>query len=356
MLERVDKDFWCGKRVLLTGHTGFKGSWLSLWLSELGANVRGISLEPDGTRSMFALANIEPLLQHYVDDIRDYDRLKYHIEEFDPQILLHLAAQPLVRSSYEDPVKTYEINVIGTVKILEAARYGKSLKAIVNVTTDKCYENNEWAWGYREIEPMGGHDPYSSSKGCAELVTSAYRRSFLMEAGINVATARAGNVIGGGDWSADRLLPDIVKSISDENEVVIRNPDAIRPWQHVLEPLHGYLILAQNLCQEQGQKYADAWNFGPNEADARSVKWIVKEACRLWSPNAKWRVELDQQLHEANNLKLDISKAKLLLGWKPRWQIDYALDLTIAWYKMCMLGADLKQISLEQIRKYQAHK
>ncbi|MBT4668441.1 MAG: CDP-glucose 4,6-dehydratase, partial [Candidatus Ruthia sp.] len=280
-MSTIDKDFWQGKRVFLTGHTGFKGSWLSLWLVSLGAKVKGYALSPPTSPSLFIEANIDSIIDSQIADIRDQDTLHESMTKFSPDILIHMAAQPLVRYSYDEPIETYEVNVIGTAKVLEVARSCPNLKAIVNITTDKCYENDERAEGYKEDDPMGGYDPYSSSKGCAELVASSYRRSFLQDQGVGLASVRAGNVIGGGDWADDRLIPDILRSFENGSPVVIRNPKATRPWQHVLEPLSGYLILAQRLYEEQ-KKYAEGWNFGPNEQDVKPVDWILDKMILKW--------------------------------------------------------------------------
>lgn len=348
----VNPEFWRGKRVLLTGHTGFKGSWLSLWLQQMRATLRGVALEPATQPAMFDIAMVGQEMEHHVTDIRDLAGLRRHVVEFDPDILIHLAAQPLVRRSYNEPVETYETNVMGTVNVLEAAKSGKALKVIVNVTTDKCYENREWAWGYRENEPMGGHDPYSSSKGCVELLSAAYRKSFLTEAGIAMATARAGNVIGGGDWSVDRLLPDVLRSIEKGEPVEIRNPNAIRPWQHVLEPLSGYLILAQHLHGEGGHGFAEGWNFGPVDEDARSVEWIVRRMCDTWPGEASWTAQAGDHPHEANFLKLDISKARQRLGWVPRWNLEAALARTMDWHRAWIDGENMRDFSVKQIDAY----
>lgn len=350
----VDANFWRGKRVLLTGHSGFKGSWLALWLQSLGAEVHGLALPPPTSPSLYEVAGVERgLASSAWVDIRDLAAVRARFEAVRPEILLHLAAQPLVRLSYDQPVETYATNVMGTVHVLEAARQVGSVKAIVNITTDKCYENREWVWGYREDEPMGGHDPYSNSKGCAELVSSAYRRSFLAPAGIAMATARAGNVIGGGDWAADRLVPDILKALQHAEPVLIRNPHAIRPWQHVLEPLSGYLQLAQSLYT-QGQADAEGWNFGPRDEDARPVQWIVERLCALWGGQARWDLQPGQHPHEAHYLKLDISKAAQRLGWAPRWSLDNALQHITQWHQAWLAGQDMRALCLAQISDYQA--
>ena len=352
MLRAVNAEFWRGTRVFVTGHTGFKGSWLSLWLSSLGAEVKGYALAPYTEPSLYQLADIGSHLKSDIADVADFESLSQSLQSFDPDCIFHLAAQPLVKFSYENPIRTYETNVMGTVNLLEAARGCNALRAIVNVTTDKCYENREWVWGYRETEAMGGHDPYSNSKGCSELVTSAYRESFFRTSGdVGVATARAGNVIGGGDWSTDRLLPDILNAYDDKKELVIRYPDAIRPWQHVLEPLAGYLILAELLCKDR-KSYAEAWNFGPYDQDVKSVKWIVEYMATQFNNGLTWRVEDNIQHHEATLLKLDISKANARLGWKPKWSIDKALDLIVDFHQAWKTGEDLKSKMLHQIALY----
>lgn len=347
----VDQQFWSGKRVLLTGHTGFKGSWLSLWLQSMGAQVRGVALEPPTEPALFNVACLAEGMDHCIADIRDYPAILPLFKSFKPEIVIHMAAQPLVRLSYSQPIETYATNVMGTVHVLEASRQTDSVKAIVNVTTDKCYENREWIWGYRENEPMGGHDPYSSSKGCSELVSNAYRLSFLKDAGIALGTARAGNVIGGGDWAQDRLIPDILRALEKKEPVIIRNPDAIRPWQHVLEPLSGYLLLAQNLY-ESGQKYADGWNFGPNEIDAKPVKWIVEQFCTLWSSDSSWEILKCEKLHEATQLKLDISKARGHMNWSPKWNLEASIHKVIEWHKAWLAGINMKNICSDQIENY----
>lgn len=344
--------FWSGKRVLVTGHTGFKGGWLSLWLQSMGAEVCGFARPPQTTPALFEAADIAKNMRSEIGDIRDFDRLMSIVKSFRPEIVLHLAAQPLVRRSYLDPLETYSTNIMGTLNLLEVVRKVGTAKAVVNVTSDKCYENREWVWGYREDEPMGGYDPYSSSKGCAELVTSAYRRSFYREAGIAVATARAGNVIGGGDWSEDRLVPDVLRAFERKEPVILRNPTAIRPWQHVLEPLSGYLQLSERLF-EGGDRFAQAWNFGPHDQDAQPVQWIVERLAQKWDDGASWVVDTSAQPHEAHYLKLDISKARQTMGWQPRWSLESALDRIIDWHRHWMAGADMAAVSLEQIAAYQ---
>lgn len=349
----VSNSFWRNKKVLVTGHTGFKGGWLSLWLAKLGARVTGLALDPPTDPCLFVVAGIgKQLVADIRCDVRDRDQLAKSIEAAEPEILFHLAAQPLVRDSYQNPAETYATNVMGTVHMLEAVRAASSVRAVVNVTTDKCYENREWIWPYRENEPMGGHDPYSSSKGCAELVTSAYRRSFLAADGKQVASARAGNVIGGGDWAADRLLPDFLRAISVRDTLVIRSPRSIRPWQHVLEPLAGYLMLAQALYT-QGGDFADGWNFGPEESDAKSVHWIVERLCEL-EPEASWRLDERPQPHEASTLMLSSMKAKSKLGWKPRLNLRHAVAMTLDWHRAWRSSRDMAAFCLQQIDDYQA--
>lgn len=347
----MNKEFWRDKRVFITGHTGFKGSWLSLWLQQLGTDLTGYSLEPPSTPNLFNVASIGAGMRSTIADIRDLAALTKAMQDVKPDIVIHMAAQPLVRYSYQAPVETYSTNVMGTVHVLEAARQCSSVKAIVNITTDKCYENREWVRGYREDEPMGGYDPYSSSKGCAELVSSAYRSSFLKDAGIAMATARAGNVIGGGDWAIDRLVPDILRALEKRQAVQIRNPNAIRPWQHVLEPLSGYLVLAERLFI-YGQAEAEGWNFGPVDDDAQTVKWIVEHLCAMWGEGARWTMQPGVHPHEAMFLKLDISKARRRLGWVPRWSLDTALEQIVRWHQAWMSGQDMRSICQFQIQSY----
>jgi CDP-glucose 4,6-dehydratase len=351
-IQQINPEFWRSKRVLLTGNTGFKGSWLSLWLQSMGAELRGIALEPPTHPSMFVAARVADGMDHQVADIRDYAKLRTLVAEFKPEIVMHLAAQPLVRLSYQQPIETYATNVMGTVHVLEAARQAGTVRAIINVTTDKCYENREWVWGYREDEPMGGHDPYSNSKGCAELVSSSYRKSFLSQEGIAMATARAGNVIGGGDWASDRLIPDVLRALENDESVLVRNPHAVRPWQHVLEPLSGYLLLAERLYEE-GQAYAEGWNFGPRDEDSQPVQWIVEQLCEAWGTSANWTVHSGNHPHEANYLKLDISKARQRLQWSPRWTLRSALLRITDWHRTWMGGGDVREFSLAQIADFQ---
>ena len=352
----VDQAFWRGKKVFLTGHTGFKGSWLTLWLQALGAHVTGFALAPDTTPNLFMLGRVSDGIQSIIGDIRDRALLANAMKEARPDIVIHMAAQPLVRESYVTPVETYETNVMGTVHVLDAVRQVPGVRSVVIVTTDKCYENREWEWGYRENEAMGGYDPYSSSKGCAELVTSAYRNSFFNPStyakhGVAVGSGRAGNVIGGGDWAADRLIPDIMRAISQGETVNIRNPHAIRPWQHVLEPLSGYLMLAEKLYTD-GPRFADAWNFGPNDSDAQPVQAIVERLTSQWGDGAQWRLDGGNHPHEATFLKLDCSKAHARLGWRPRWNLNHTLDTIVAWYKSAARDEDLKTVTLAQIDEY----
>lgn len=347
----VSPQFWRGKRVLLTGHTGFKGGWLSLWLQSLGVELRGLALEPPTEPNLFQVASVGRGMSSVTGDIRSLETVVEVMQAFHPEIVIHMAAQPLVRLSYSEPVTTYATNVMGTVHVLEAARRCDSVRCVINVTTDKCYENREWDWGYRENEPMGGRDPYSSSKGCAELVTSAYRRSFLHESGVAVASARAGNVIGGGDWATDRLVPDILRAFERGAAVTIRNPVSIRPWQHVLEPLSGYLLLAQRLWQE-GAGFAEGWNFGPEDDDARPVSWIVERMVREWGAGASWRLDDGRHPHEANYLKLDISKARNRLGWRPRWDLETALSKIVLWHSALLRRRDMREVCLTQIGEY----
>ncbi len=346
----VNPDFWRGKRVFLTGHTGFKGGWLCMLLRSLGATVHGYALTPPTTPSLFVEAGVEAMLaSHTLADIRDLAALTDAMASADPDIVLHLAAQPLVRYSYREPVETFAVNVMGTVNLLEAVRQHGGVRAIVNVTTDKCYENREWLWPYRENEAMGGHDPYSASKGCAELVTAAYRSAFLAASGASVATARAGNVIGGGDWADDRLIPDFLRAIDRGVELVIRSPRATRPWQHVLEPLSGYLMLAERLYGN-GAEYAEGWNFGPREEDAKPVEWLLGEFAKAF-PGMSWRTEAGT-LHEAHYLSLDSSKAHHRLGWRPRWSLQTALVQTAAWHKAWRNGEDMAAFTQAQIELY----
>ena len=357
MMLTSDPTFWAGKRVFLTGHTGFKGSWLSLWLQSLGAQVYGYALAPTSEPNLFELAQVAQGMTSTLGDIRDAAALQAAMQAAQPDIVLHLAAQALVRYSYAQPVETYSTNVMGLVHLLEAVRATPGIKAVLNVTSDKCYENREWHWGYRENEPLGGYDPYSNSKACPELVTSAYRNSYFHPAqyaqhGVALASARAGNVIGGGDWASDRLIPDMLRAIASGQPVSIRNPHAIRPWQHVLEPLSGYLSLAEHLYRA-GPAFADAYNFGPHENDARPVQWIVEHLCAAWGGGAAWQLDSSPQPHEASYLKLDCAKARAQLGWQPRWRLAHTLDQIVAWHQAQQRGDDMRRVTLAQIASYQ---
>jgi len=347
----IDQAFWQSRRVFITGHTGFKGSWLCLWLSQLGATVKGYALEPPTSPSLFEEARVAELIESEIGDIRDLEQLQNSLYDFKPDVVIHMAAQPLVRYSYTAPLETYAVNVLGTANVLESALWCDSVRSVVSVTTDKCYENKEWPWAYREYEPMGGYDPYSSSKGCAELVTSSYRQSFYISKGKGLASARAGNVVGGGDWALDRLIPDILRAFEKNEPVVIRSPNAIRPWQHVLEPLAGYLTLAHALF-ENPNNYAEGWNFGPNEGDARTVSWILNEMVSAW-PGARWELDqVEDNPHEANYLKLDISKAKSKLHWQPVWTLDITLNQIVSWHRAWHDGVDMQLSSLNEINEF----
>ncbi|WP_375391034.1 CDP-glucose 4,6-dehydratase [uncultured Sphingomonas sp.] len=350
----TDPAFWSGKRVFLTGHSGFKGSWLSLWLQAIGARVKGFALPPPSNPNLFAVARVADGMASQFGDVRDLAAVQASMAGFDPEIVIHMAAQPLVRESYRDPVGTYATNVMGTVHVLEAARALPGVRAIVVVTTDKCYDNKEWVWGYREDEPMGGRDPYSNSKGCAELVTAAYRASFFSnKSSVAVASARAGNVIGGGDWAQDRIIPDILRAFERRLPVAVRNPRAIRPWQHVLEPLSGYLMLARALY-EQGGAFAEAWNFGPHDVDAQPVQAIVERMAASWGEGADWVVDDAAHPHEARHLKLDIAKAGDRLHWQPRWSLDEALARIVDWHRGWLAGADMHAACLAEIAAFAA--
>lgn len=350
-MRLVNTSFWKNKRVFITGHTGFKGSWLSIWLSEMGAVVKGYSLEPKFNPSLFKVARVSECLETEIGDIRDFDKMNKSIGSFQPDIIFHLAAQPLVRDSYDEPLMTYETNVMGTANLLEASRKHPCIRGVVVVTTDKCYENKEWEWSYRENEAMGGYDPYSSSKGCAELVVSAFRRSFFQSTDVALASARAGNVIGGGDWSRGRLIPDILDSYNAGNQVIIRNPLAVRPWQHVIEPLSGYLILAENLYN-QGKSFAEPFNFGPRDDDCKSVESVLESIQTNWKGCPGWKLDDNINPHEARFLKLDISKAKYRLNWAPRWDLSEAIKRIVAWNEAYRNKEDMKQYCINEIKSY----
>lgn len=352
----MNPSFWQGKKVFMTGHTGFKGGWLSLWLQEMGAIVKGYSLSAPTSPSLFEEANVGARMSNEEGDIRDFTHLRQVISEFKPEIVFHMAAQPLVRLSYEDPMETYSTNVMGTVYLLEAVKQVGGVKAVVNITSDKCYENREWVWGYREDEAMGGYDPYSNSKGCAELVASSYRQSFFnkdkyAEHGCALASVRAGNVIGGGDWADDRLIPDMLKAFSNNKAVEIRSPHAIRPWQHVLEPLSGYITIAEHLY-EHGCDFAEGWNFGPKDEDAKPVEWIVNTLTSVWGDDARWFLSDGEHPHEAHYLKLDCSKAKMRLNWQPVWDLEHTLTKIVNWQKAWLDKQDMQQYTINEIKEY----
>jgi CDP-glucose 4,6-dehydratase len=343
--------FWRARKVLVTGHTGFKGSWLCLWLQSMGAEVVGYSAGSPSSPCLFDLAGVGDAMTNVDGDIRDTAKVRDVVASQRPEVVIHMAAQPLVRRSYVDPVGTYATNVMGTVNLLDAVRQVDDVRVAINVTTDKVYENREWEWGYREGEPKGGRDPYSNSKACSELVTSAYRESFFGdESGVAVATVRAGNVIGGGDWGQDRLIPDVMRAALDREELLIRNPAAIRPWQHALNPLSGYLKLAESLWESN--ELADGWNFGPDDRDARPVQWILERLSALWGEPIPWRHDGGSHPHEAMYLRLDSSKARVRLGWTPRWDLDQALTSIVSWYKAYREGEDLREHSLRQIEEF----
>lgn len=355
-VPRFTDSFFRGKSVLVTGHTGFKGSWLCLWLNALGAKVTGYALDPPTNPSMFDLCGVGNLVNSVIADVRDAKKLTDAMRASNPDIVFHMAAQPLVRDSYRNPVDTYSTNVMGTVHLLEAVRACEGVKSVVIVTSDKCYENREWVWGYREADPLGGVDPYSSSKACSELVTLAYRRSFFDPKGSSmhgaaIASVRAGNVIGGGDWAADRLVPDCIRSLLKGEKILIRNPGAVRPWQHVIEPLFGYLMLAERLCKE-GPAFTGAWNFGPREEDARSVEWVVKRICAEWGEGAGYTIDGARHPHEAHYLRLDCSKTRSALGWLPRWSLEKAIQSIAEWTQLYRDGGDLRAACMGQIEEY----
>ena len=353
----LNRGFWRGRRVLVTGHTGFKGGWLSLWLQAMGAKVSGFALPPHPAPSFFETCGVANGMSSRFADLRDAEAVIAAAAAAEPEIVLHLAAQPLVRQSYADPVETYATNVMGTVHLLEAVRKLPNVRAVVVVTSDKCYDNREWAWGYRENEPMGGFDPYASSKGCVELVTAAYRNSFFGagrgdKSRVAIATARAGNVVGGGDFAVDRLVPDCLRALDARTPLKLRFPDAVRPWQHVLDPLAGYLVLAERLYRD-GAGFAEAWNFGPAEEDARPVRWVVDELGKACGSTIAWEAEASPQPHEVNALRLDCSKARSRLGWHARWPLRIALAKIAAWHKAFKGRANMREFTLSQIGQYE---
>lgn len=351
------KKIFENKKILITGHTGFKGSWLCMMLHRMGAEVYGFALEAPTQPSLFKIANIENLLTSHIGDIRNYTQICDFMQQVQPEFVIHMAAQALVKASYEDPLETYAVNVMGTANVLEAVRHTSSVSVVLNVTTDKTYENKEWCWGYRENDALGGHDPYSNSKACSELVTASYRKSFFTPQNFGdkhqvvIASARAGNVIGGGDWASYRLIPDFLRAIASSEQVKIRNPHAIRPWQHVLEPLTGYLSLCAQMYTK-GLPFGEAWNFGPRDSDAKEVGWIVKYLCSLWGDQASYAIDQGEHPHEANYLKLDCSKAHTLLHWQPKWNISQALAAVVDWTKAYHRGEDMQVFSFRQIDGY----
>ena len=345
--------FWQDKNVFLTGHTGFKGSWLAFWLAQIGAKVTGYALDPLTDPNLYNVLDIGKSIIDHREDICDLSSLNFFVKSSEPEIIIHMAAQALVRESYKDPVSTYATNVMGTVNLMEAAGSCDSVRVILIVTSDKCYENREIDFGYSESDPIGGHDPYSSSKGCAELVTSAFRRSFFEDgAAVAVASARAGNVVGGGDWASDRIIPDAMRAFSDEQILLVRNPGAVRPWQHVLEPLSGYMTLCEKMWN-QPFEFSEGWNFGPEDEGVGTVKEVTEKVSDLWGNNASWEESNGDHPHEATLLKLDITKAKERLGWVPKWDLERALEKTVGWYKSYYNGEDMREMSLKQIEKYQ---
>ena len=349
---KPSRDFWSGRRILVTGHSGFKGAWLSLWLNRLGATVCGLAL-PAEEPSLFAAAGLKELMDNHFADIREPKSVAAAVEQFRPDVIFHLAAQSLVRRSYREPVETYATNVMGTVHVLAAAQATDCVRSVVVVTSDKCYENREWLWAYRENEPMGGHDPYSSSKGCAELVTAAWRKSFCSGGthNLGLASARAGNVIGGGDWAADRLIPDCVRFAKAGQPIGIRNPASVRPWQHVLDPLCGYLVLAERLT-DQPDTYGEAWNFGPREEDARPVGWVADRFVSIWNDAARWEEVRSEDLHETVVLKVDAAKARCRLHWSPTLRLDAGIEWTVEWYKRVLAGEPARAVCEQQIDRY----
>jgi CDP-glucose 4,6-dehydratase len=356
-MKPINKEFWHGKRVFITGHTGFKGSWLATWLRRMGADVTGYSLPPPTAPSMYAEARVGDGIRSIEGDVRDLPNLEACMSRYSPEIVIHLAAQAMVKTGYSDPLTTYTSNVVGTLHMLESVRKVPSVRVVVTITSDKCYDNQEWIWGYRENDRMGGHDPYSSSKGCAELLISAYRDSYFPPAriadhGVALASTRAGNVIGGGDWSADRLVPDVMRAIMKREPVQIRRPAAIRPWQFVLEPLRGYLDLAERLWH-QGEEFAEGWNFGPDPEQIQPVQWIVEHLAEKWGEGASWSLDQAIHPHEDHFLRLDCTKAKTLLGWRPALALETALDWIVEWYRASTTGDDVRELTEEQIARYE---
>jgi len=350
----MNPDFWKQKKVLITGHTGFKGSWMSIWLQELGATVTGYSNSIPTEPSLFKIANVEEGMQSIIADVRDLNKLKEIISNFEPEIVLHLAAQSLVQDSYNEPLETFSTNIMGTVNLFEAVKTCQSVKVVINVTSDKCYEENEQSRGFKETDPLGGYDPYSSSKGCSELVTTAYRNSFFnknKKSNIVLASVRAGNVIGGGDWAKDRLIPDIMKGILKNETIKIRNPNFIRHWQHVLDPLNGYMILAEKLWDE-GEKFAESWNFGPIEDNAKPVSWILEKFNEYWNKGIEWKIDNNEYNHENKFLKLDSSKSNTKLGWNYKIKLEVAIKLIVEWYTKFKNGENMREVSKEQIRYF----
>ena len=353
----MNKIFWKNKKVLITGHTGIKGSWLSLWLQNKKSRLIGYSLAPPTEPNLFELAHIGQGMISITGDVRDSDYVRFVIEQHKPEIIFHMAAQALVRHSYKDPTETYSTNIMGTVNVLDAVRHSSDVRVVIVVTSDKCYMNHEWLWGYRESDPIGGHDPYSSSKACAELVTLAYRNSYFSKEdygrhGVALASARAGNIVAGGDWAKDRLIPDSVKAFMANRLVKVRNPNALRPWQYVLEPLKGYLCLAEKLW-EHGPDFAEAWNFGPTDEDVKPVSWILEKLTELWGDGASWEPDTSQHPHEALCLKLDCSKARNLLGWSPKMSLLTALEWTVEWYKNYQRNQDMRHATETDIRRFE---
>lgn len=346
----LDLEFYKGKKVLLTGHTGFKGSWMSRVLVNAGAVLTGYSLEAPTNPNLFSMCGVEEQMTSIIGDIRDLEKLKQVFTEAQPEIVIHMAAQPIVRDSYKDPVYTYETNVMGTVNILECIRLNDCVKSFVNVTTDKVYKNNEWEWGYRENEPLDGYDPYSNSKSCSELVTHSYKSSFFEDGRVAISTSRAGNVIGGGDFANDRIIPDCVRAAGKKEAIVVRNPHSTRPYQHVLEPVMAYLMIAQK--QYEDGKYADYYNVGPDDLDCVTTGDIVDMFCAKWGDGMHWINQYDGGPHEANFLKLDCSKLKMTFKWKPRWNVSEALDKVVEWTKVYFANGDIPAIMDKQIEDY----